>query len=189
MSLAQHKFSAKVLLNIMAVLFVMIGVAYLLLPDAQVVASRIGFQNSPRPVYSQTKNAEMPWSTPTHLQIPQLGIDLNVQNGGYNSYTKQWGIDSQHAFYLSTPTPIIYGHAILNVFGKLAHAKPGDLLVITTQNSQKLYFEYTSSLVINANDDSILHTKTQNQIFVMTCTGPDWQQRRVSQFNYVGAGL
>lgn len=136
----------------------------------------------------------MELGVPTRLELPRLGIRLNVQAGGYNPISHTWLLDTFHAFYAQQgmidgvvpATPLIYGHALPSVFGSLDGVGRNEQLVITRADGRTLLFRYTGDQVVSPNDDSVLHTHLPTTVLVMTCTGQLSESRRVLHFTYEG---
>ncbi|HYG83861.1 MAG TPA: sortase [Verrucomicrobiae bacterium] len=127
-----------------------------------------------------------PFEIPTKLQLPRLGIAVNLQKANYSPQTA-WSLDDSHAFYtLETATPLFYGHATEKVFLKLTGVAENELLYITNNKQQRLIFRFISDRVVAPTNTKILNEKKYRTIFLLTCTGPDFSQRRVLEFQFVG---
>lgn len=182
-----------------AILLVLGSLWYILAPKLQTEAiRRQGEQQNTRQLAAATQQVTpdtqtaMTFGEPTALTLPRLAISLPIAPGYYRSNSKTWTLDSQHAFSMQSPsnaiigTPIIYGHNIPAVFRKLDGIAKDETLRITTKDGRELLFRYVGDRVVLPNDDSVLRTSLHNTILLMTCTGSQFQHRRVLQFEYIG---
>jgi len=139
---------------------------------------------------SITQVADLQLGTPRTITLPRLNIALPVTKGTYNSATRTWTIDREHAFYIpprsATSTPVIYGHAIPTVFMRLSGVAPDEILYIANSKGQLLLFHYVDDTTLSPNDDSILHTYYPNTIVLLTCSGTYFQYRHALRFVYAG---
>lgn len=130
------------------------------------------------------------FGTPTSLSLPRIGVSLSVLPGTYHAGSQSWTLDRTHAFYMSgaqTPaTPIIYGHNIPAVFTKLDGVALDELLRITLSDGRVLLYKYVDDVVVVPTDHSVLGVGKSRTIFLMTCTGPTFDDRRLLEFEFVG---
>lgn len=135
--------------------------------------------------------------TPIRILLPDVAIDLPVVNGYYISATKGWYVSPVDANYAINTFPInnshgttlIYGHALVYVFGKTLNLKPGDTAFVYTNNGHIFKYSYSNSVTVNPSDTEIfsdLNTK-QPTLKLMTCGGSWSQNRRFMTFNLVKA--
>jgi LPXTG-site transpeptidase (sortase) family protein len=178
------------LVTVIAVSMIMFGGMYLHTETAAETAKPISVrstntvQSMPKTFSVATSKAATP-SDITAIQIPRLGIDLTVKNGYYNSHNRTWTLDKTHAFLIkSSATPIIYGHNRPNVFRPLNNIAENDLLYI--QDSMGSYvYRYAADSIVKPSDTRILETKTENTIYLLTCTGSNFENRRILAFTFV----
>jgi len=143
---------------------------------------------------AQTASLDLHWSEPASLQFPRLQIALDILAGTYNKRTQAWTLDRSHAFYMqptknfSPGTPVIYAHSIPGVFRGLNGAAQDELLKVQTQDGRELWFRYSGDTAVNPTDSAALLRKVDNAIFIMTCAGGHFEQRRIMQFDYIGQG-
>jgi len=187
-------------LSIIAGLFLLGGVVYIALPKVQaaVVRNHGRSQNdqqvrrATQGVAAETKTA-MTFGVPAALSLPRIGISLPIAPGLYNATARTWTLDSTHAFYMQSPqgitgnTPIIYGHNIPAVFHKLDGVAEDEVLTITTQDGRKLIFKYVGDRVVQPNDSAAMRADIPNSVLLMTCTGSNFQKRRILHFEYLGS--
>lgn len=128
---------------------------------------------------------------PVTLQIPALNIDLAVANGYYNATSKSWTLSSDKAHYATiTPEPnnqegntFIYGHNRRQVFASLSKIKPGDEVVLKTDNNHTFTYKFVSSYETNPNDDSLFNYRGAPILTLQTCSGLWYQNRQLFRFD------
>ena len=174
-----------------------LGVCYIGAPrlNASVTQWQGQRQNKAALVQAQTQTQPMPtyayvFGQPTGLSLPRLSISLQVEQGSDGGASRGWTLDRTHAFVMTgsrTPaTPIIYGHAIQAVFGRLVGVATDEQLYVTMSDGRSLLYRYVDDLVVSPQDGSILSAQYDHSILLMTCTGPTFQNRRVLHFEFVG---
>lgn len=131
---------------------------------------------------------------PIRIVIPDKGIDLPVDEGGYDAVSKTWTLSPTHAeFAVSTMpandhggTTFIYGHGTDAVFGKLGMNRPaiGSTAEIYTDNNHVFTYTLQSVQNLTPNDTSILRHISEGppRLIVQTCTGAFSEWR--SEFIY-----
>jgi LPXTG-site transpeptidase (sortase) family protein len=132
--------------------------------------------------------------TPTHISVPSVGIDINVIPGYYYSKTKSWTLSNNNAQYgVITPKAnnksgdtFIYGHALMNVFGRLPAVKPGDKAIITTDNGHTFTYQFQVSSITSPGDTSLFSYKGRPVLILQTCTGVWYQNRQLFVFDFSG---
>ena len=183
-----HRFLRNWLIPILGGVFVLGGALYLLLPEYQNSLVRAeGQRTNTAALATAQKNllaAEVPLSVPVALSLPRLGISLQIKEGAYAA--GRWTLDNVHAFYARANTPLIYGHAIREVFLGLHNATKNELLYITNDKSQKLAFRLTTTRVVTPSTIALLNEKKARTLFLLTCTGPYFESRQVFEFSYIG---
>lgn len=119
----------------------------------------------------------------TQVVIPVAGISLDVKKGVYNYKTKQWSLDKKHAFYISeSATPIVYGHAIADVFGRLQDLRGGETLIATLIDGHTKSLTYQGAEYIHPEDTTILSEAYPRSIILMSCSGPMSEYRQLFYF-------
>lgn len=194
-------FIKRNMLSVIACCLVLVGLAGLLWPILQTHRTKQQGQanNATRAAQvqkevAQTAPLDVQWSNPVALKFPRLNIALDILPGAYNSRTQSWTLDRSHAFYMQpikdfTPgTPVIYAHSIPGVFRGLNGAAQDELLTVRMQDGRELWFRYSGDTAVDPTNSAVLRRKVDNAIFIMTCTGSHFEQRRVMQFDYIGQG-
>lgn len=149
------------------------------------------------PVVAQKWVAPKPTTiegNPVHIDIPSLGLSLDIINGTYNTRTKQWTLTTDKVQYaVMTPPPnnasgntFLYGHYRTGVFATLHDMKLGDQVVITTDNSHTFTYQLASIRVTDPTDTSVFSYTGKPILTIQTCTGLFFQNRQLFTFNLVG---
>jgi LPXTG-site transpeptidase (sortase) family protein len=132
--------------------------------------------------------------TPVHISLPSVNIDLNVIPGYYYPSTQTWTLTSTNAQYAvmtarannKAGDTFIYGHALMNVFGRLPGVKPGDKVLITTDNGHTFTYTFQTSSITTPDDTSLFDYKGKPVLILQTCTGAHFQNRQLFVFNLSG---
>lgn len=128
---------------------------------------------------------------PRRIRIADLGIDVAVKDGYYDSKTGQWTI-SEEAAYFATPTTIanseagntfIYGHNSRKIFGKLLSVKPGMKAVVETDSGAQFTYTFISTEAVRPQDASILEYSGKPRLTLQTCSGVWNQHRQIFYFD------
>ncbi len=168
------------------------GIAYLTYPviraQQQVSAGRIlngAYVQSLES--SATARQDMLLGRLVALSLPRLGIETDILPGAYDSTTRTWTLDNQHAFFMSqSKTPIIYGHSIPSVFKPLSGVATGEILTIRTADSRTVALRYTGDRQVPPTADEVLRETIPDTVLLMTCSGQYSQYRRLLSFAYIG---
>lgn len=132
---------------------------------------------------------------PGHIDIPAVGISVDIEPGYYDKASKAWTLSLDKAEY-ATITPesnngngntFIYGHNRWAVFYKLLRATPGDEAVVTTTNHHTFVYKMSARHDTNPNDDSLFSYKGAPIMTLQTCSGLWYQHRSLFVFNLVKA--
>lgn len=119
----------------------------------------------------------------TEVAIPAVDISLEVRKGTYDYKTKQWNLDKKHAFYMSeSATPIVYGHAITDVFGRLQDLHGGETLIATLSDGHTKSLKYQGTEYVHPEDTAILSRLYLRSIILMSCSGPMSEYRQLFYF-------
>ncbi len=133
--------------------------------------------------------------TPTHISIPDVGIDLNVIPGYYYPSNQSWTLTLNNAQWGTmtakannkTGLTYIYAHYRWHVFYNLPRVQPGNEAIITTDNGHTFRYKFVSSTITTPTDTS-LFTYTGKPILVLqTCTGVWYEKRQLFVFDLVDA--
>lgn len=191
------RYSKQLAISAVALVLIIAGIAYVALPKMQHSWNRNqGRAHNAALLQDAKKSAHteqrMEFGTPALIRVPRLGIELSVLPGYYNQAGKTWTLDREHAYIMqpidgyAPASPVIYGHDIPAVFEKLHGVAKDEVLHIATTDGRLLLFRFTSDKVVAPHDSSVLTDYTANTVYLMTCTGPTFDQRRIFQFTYVG---
>jgi LPXTG-site transpeptidase (sortase) family protein len=132
---------------------------------------------------------------PIRIILPELSIDLPVVTGYYISADKGWYVSPVAANYAvntypsnnSNGTTLIYGHALVYVFGRTANIKPDYTALVYTDNGHIFKYTYKSEISVDPTDTEIFSDlATQKPVLkLMTCGGSWSQNRRIMTFSLV----
>jgi LPXTG-site transpeptidase (sortase) family protein len=130
---------------------------------------------------------------PTHLSIPNVGIDSKVDPGYYYPASQSWTLslnDAQWGVMTAKPNnkagdTFIYGHNRLHVFYTLPKVQPGDEAIITTDNGHKFTYKYVNNIVTTPTDTSLMTYQGKPILVLQTCTGLWYQNRTLYTFDLV----
>lgn len=131
---------------------------------------------------------------PVSISLPSLDLNLPVINGTYNKTTQSWTLTNDKVQYATiTPPPnnasgntFLYGHYRKGVFATLHTIKPGDHIVITTDNGHVFTYAFTSSRETDPADDSVFAASSTPMLTIQTCSGLFFQNRQLFSFSLVG---
>lgn len=135
---------------------------------------------------------------PVRIVIATANIDLQIDDGTYNSTDGSWTLSDTHAHYATMTalandhagTTFVYGHGTNAVFGRIGSNPPpsGTIAEIHTDNNR--VFTYTLQTVKNhdPSDTSIFDDTTSGspRLVVQTCTGAFSEWRTMFTFNFRG---
>jgi len=135
------------------------------------------------------------YGKPVRLDLPSLGLSLQVIDGYFNSQTRTWTLTTDKAQYATiTPEPnnaagntFIYGHYRRNVFANLHKITVGDVAVIRTSNDHLFTYRFRSSRITNPNDVALFSYQGPPILTLQTCTGLFYQNRQLFTFDLIGA--
>lgn len=131
---------------------------------------------------------------PVKIDIPSLGISLDIIPGVYDSKTGKWTLTTDKVQYATvTPEPnnltgntFLYGHYRKNVFASLHTIKPEAVATVTTDNGHVFYYQFVKSTVVDPTDsDGVFNYQGKPILTVQTCTGAMFQKRQLFTFDLV----
>jgi LPXTG-site transpeptidase (sortase) family protein len=133
---------------------------------------------------------------PKHIDIPSVGISLEVIPGEYNAASKSWTLTTDKAQWgVITALPnnkanatFIYAHNRKNVFYTLPKIQEGDEAIITASNGYKFSYKFVGSTITNPEDTSIFNYKGKPVLVLQTCTGAWYQDRQLFVFDFQKVG-
>jgi len=128
---------------------------------------------------------------PSHIEIPAVGISLEIEPGYYNQKTQTWTLSLTKAEYATiTPKPnnasgntFIYGHNRKGVFSTLLNIKAGDKAVVTTSNGHKFTYVMKSRHDTSPTDSSLFDYQGPPILTLQTCSGFWYQNRSLFVFD------
>jgi LPXTG-site transpeptidase (sortase) family protein len=131
---------------------------------------------------------------PTHITIQTVNIDLNVIPGYYYPSTKSWTLSDYNAQWGTiTDQPnnkggdtFIYGHALMNVFGRLPQIKPGAQAVVITDNGHTFTYTYRANTIVPPTNTSLFTYQGKPILILQTCSGAWYQNRQLFVFDLSG---
>lgn len=142
-------------------------------------------------------DSEFPASTvrgvPTRINVPSLGIELDVLPGAYDKTTDSWTLSGYNAHFATATRPanngggntFIYGHNNRDVFGPMKSIKEGAEARILTDVGSAFYYSLTSIKTVDPTDVSIFTYTGAPILTVQTCTGVWHEQRQLYTFKLV----
>lgn len=128
----------------------------------------------PQSAYAQ--NSESQLTTPTHLSIPSLALELPILPAQITD--NKWDITKEGISYLTTsPLPggsgnsVMYGHNWANLLGRLKHIKTG--AVIEVKNSDGITHRYIVHFIsiVTPDETHIYNNTADARLTLYTCTG------------------
>lgn len=133
--------------------------------------------------------------TPNHIELPAVGISLEVIPGYYNKTTQAWTLSNTQAMYATVTAPannhdgntFIYGHNKPAVFYKLLQIKVGDQAIVTTSNGHRFAYKMVSRRDVKPNDGSLFTYQGPPILTLQTCSGFWYQNRSLFVFDLVEA--
>jgi LPXTG-site transpeptidase (sortase) family protein len=132
---------------------------------------------------------------PVRLQVPSLGMDLQIVDGVYSEKTHAWSLSRDKVHYaLPTVQPnneqgntLLYGHYRPEVFAKLHKLAPGAQVVVTTDNGHTFTYTLRQITTVDPTDTSIFTYQGAPQLTIQTCTGTWMQNRQLFYFDLTSA--
>jgi hypothetical protein len=133
----------------------------------------------------QVAHTTFEFGKPIRIVVPEVGIDLPVVDGYYDTSDGQWTIGNHKAFY-ATPTPeindrmgttLIYGHNNRTAFHKLLSIPSSATLTIYTDKGSIFHYVYTHASQVNPSDTSLLALRGRPKVALQTCSG-NWNEWR-----------
>jgi len=137
-----------------------------------------------------TVASEAVQGTPVHVTVPDVKVDIGVENGYYNPKNGKWTLSDTSAFYGTMTAPansetgntFIYGHNANDIFGNLRDAKVGMQAIVTTDNGSTFYYTLQSFKAVSPNDVSLIQPTEASTLTLQTCSGSWYQYRTLYTF-------
>lgn len=136
----------------------------------------------------EEENSNILLGIPVHIEIPSVGIKLDIREGEYNYQKQTWTLTNGFAYWANLSNPIfssnsntvIYAHNQKNEFSKTKDLEIGDEINITTDKKQVLTFEYTKDYIVDPTNESVIFQKVErSQVILITCNGLFSENRRI----------
>jgi LPXTG-site transpeptidase (sortase) family protein len=148
------------------------------------------FVSTAKPPETKPKQATLS-GQPSRVEIPAVGISIEVVPGYYNKSSQTWTLSLNKAHYATiTPEPndsdgntFIYGHNRKDVFSKLLNIKKGDEAIVTTSNGHKFYYSMKSRHDTSPTDGSLFDYQGPPILTLQTCSGFWYQNRSLFVFD------
>lgn len=153
----------------------MLGLLLIVIGESTLYYERriLSFTSNP---YLSAKSVARPELLPKEIIIPDLKIDLPVEEG--EIVDGIWQISAKNTTHLNTsssPTQagniVIYGHNKRVIFGSLAFAKKGMKITIHMANGVKRDYMINDILQVDPSDVAVVAPTTNEVLTVYTCTG------------------
>ncbi len=130
---------------------------------------------------------------PTHIDFPSLDVSVDVTPGYYDAASSTWSVSTDKAQFATvtsepnnkTGNTFIYGHNRWQVFTKLLDATIGDEAIINTENGHVFKYTLTAIHDTDQTDTSFLQPTEKPTLTVQTCSGLNYEYRRMLSFSFV----
>ncbi|HEX6258335.1 MAG TPA: sortase [Candidatus Saccharimonadales bacterium] len=177
--------SAHRMLTVAAVALILGGVLHLIVPAASDAATRAAGDEQNKAILAATSHRpHTTLGTPINLEVPRLKVRLSIREATYNN---GWPLNYRDAFFITnSQTPIIYGHAVKEVFLPLNGVAKDELLRITNKKGEVHLFSYTRDRVVAPAQVNVLREAHPGTLILMTCTGAQFENRRLLEFTHIG---
>jgi len=130
---------------------------------------------------------------PRHIELPRIGLSLEVIDGQYDAATQQWTLTDDKAQYADMTSLInnksgqtmIYGHNTVAVLEPVKDVAVGDELLVTTDTGKTFAYTYSSDRFVYPTDTSVLdEAPAMPRVVLMTCEGWLSLTRRLLYFDF-----
>lgn len=130
---------------------------------------------------------------PRHIELPRIGLSLDVIDGQYDAATQQWTLTDDKAQFADMTNPInnisgqtmIYGHNSPAVLEPVKDVAVGDELLVTTDTGRVLVYTYSSDRFVYPTDTSVFdEAPATPRVVLMTCEGWLSLTRRLLYFDF-----
>ena len=180
------------MVTIMSVALVVTGCAFLIIPVLRTEKIRSeGKANNDRLIIEAKTNTRslqnFDLGVPAKINLPRLSIYKEILPGYYNENSRKWTLNDTHAFYMTqAKTPIIYGHNTDEVFKPLDGVAENELLRVINAEGKVFLFAYIGDEHVPPTASDVVHDFRPNTVLLMTCSGPQYQTRRILAFTFIG---
>lgn len=124
---------------------------------------------------SNPHNANL--ARPTNIEIPRVRVNLSI-TPGLISDKGVWQISDTGASFLNSSAfpgansnVVIYGHNKTNLLGPLRWIKPGDTIIIQTEDGKSWKYQVQETLTVSPDEISVVMPTEKEVLTVYTCTG------------------
>lgn len=167
---------------LVAVSLIVGGLSYLVMSNNFTVNSARIITNSPSATaHDFTPVGRVsPSQPPERIVSAELDIDVQIIAGGKDTTTNEWMLDTNNAFLAAeTPTPILYGHNVSDIFAGLSMAGAGSEFDLQYDTYAHKYI-YLATRFVDPDDVSILSERNNpNVVMLLTCSGVFNELRRI----------
>lgn len=138
-------------------------------------------------------------TAPVRIVLPDVGIDVPIRPGTYDSATATWTLSTTSAYFATVTMPpnmtagttLIYAHNSKNLFGPTADIQPGNQAVVITESGARFTYTYTGEDVVAPRTTDVFTEPADgvHELILLTCSGSWNQKRRLLHFEFTGASL
>lgn len=155
-----------------------------------------GRSQAVEPIAVEARKAPAPRvGVPVRVEVPFVGINLQVLNGSYDEASQAWTLNDTDAFYADRTVPVntsngstlVYGHATSAVFGRIGELAEGSTAIIYTANNFEFRYEFESSRQVTPDDATVFDINGPPTLVLQTCAGPFDVYRTFVTFRFVEA--
>lgn len=123
-----------------------------------------------------TETFNKQYTKPVHIEIPDLKIDLPVEEGGIQEGI--WSVSEKGATHLNiSENPggkgniVIYGHNKNKLFGPIRWIKNDTIIKILNEDGIEYDYKVTEKVEVKPTDLSYVLPKNEEVLTLYTCTG------------------
>lgn len=159
----------------------------------EVAVQRAPVRPAVQPRLTPRQEKRLITGTPVRITVPSLGLNHAVNNGNYDPETGEWTLSNDRVFF-GTPSvrpnnmggnTFIYGHALMNIFGRLPELKPGANVFVETDNGYAFRYRFRGSRVTDPTDVSLFSYQGKPIMTLQTCAGAWYQDRQLFTLDFV----
>lgn len=115
-------------------------------------------------------------SLPMDIIIPKMSLTLPVkQTRIVNGIWEVSDNSANHLLASAVPGDkgniVIYGHNTAHILGSLKYLRPGDILIIKTEDEKNHEYKIWETKIITPNDTSDVQPKNYEMLTLFTCSG------------------
>lgn len=129
---------------------------------------------------------------PIRVTIPDLALDVDIEDGSYDFNTNEWSVSESKANYATNTAVVnnkknktlIYGHWTPEVFGPTKNLAVGDKAIVNTEGDHIFTYTYSHSINVAPTDTDVFASFSGAPgLVLMTCDGIWAQERRLMYFD------